>query len=541
MSLKKFTLGIILLLVIATISTSLKAQAWQWAKQASSTNMLYTRCVDVDASGNSYITGEFFNSLTLGSVTLSNPLMYGIFIAKYDAVGNIVWAKIAAAAGDIYAGGICVDNTGNIVITGRYSDAAKFGSGATVLTATGSFDVFVAKYDANGELKWAKSSGDAGYDAGNSVSTDDKGNVHVTGEFHISSFQGSAAKIFVTKYDNAGNVSWSIQATDHGNFHFSNDIKTDNSGSSYITGNFFSKLSFDGNKTITTGHPESEAFVGKIDKDGKVVWLQKAGAASGYVISNGIDIDAAGNSFIIGYYRGNVNFQSLTMPVPDGIYDSYVAKCDKDGNFVWLRNISGPGDADKGGRISVTPVGECYAAGYFVGSVTAGSSTLTGKGQTDIYIAKLNAGGNVIWAAQCGGNLADVIGGIKVKGGGVYILGEFTSKIDFSSNISLLSSSTKNELFIAKIQDAAAAISNIENEGEHVYIFPNPAEDYIELSASDNFKSYFICDITGKTVSRGIMDSTNKIAIPGLQAGVYYLQLIKDNEAAKFNIKFSKL
>ena len=78
---------------------------------------------------------------------------------------DLVWAKRAGGPATSPAIGIAVDGSGNSYVTGLFGGSATFGPGETnetTLTSAGSFEIFVAKYDASGELVWAKRAGGTG-------------------------------------------------------------------------------------------------------------------------------------------------------------------------------------------------------------------------------------------------------------------------------------------------------------------------------------------------------------------------------------------
>ena len=139
----------ILIYVLLTFWGSLTySQTWQWAKSAHGAFDDWGTSVAMDASGNTFFTGSFFSpSVSFGTTTLTNAGISDIFLAKYGAGGNLVWAqRIGGTEGD---GGLSVaaDAAGDAVITGWFRDICSFGS--TTLTNVdplfGGSDLFVAR------------------------------------------------------------------------------------------------------------------------------------------------------------------------------------------------------------------------------------------------------------------------------------------------------------------------------------------------------------------------------------------------------------
>jgi hypothetical protein len=169
---------------------------------------------------------------------------------------------------------------------------------------------------------------------------------------------------------------------------------------------------------------------------------------SGYNLA----LDSASNLYVTGRFHGTVDFDpgpgSTTLtstPEAGGAFsgDAFVARYDAAGNFVWARSMGGAGD-DAGFRITTGSDGTVYVAGFFSGTATFGTTTLTGPGATDAFVARLDANGNFLWAASLGGGYGN---GVAVDGAGnAYVTGSlnpsggptdmFVTKLDAGGNLS---------------------------------------------------------------------------------------------------------
>ena len=88
--------------------------------------------------------------MSFGSATLVNGSSFAganshLFLAKYGAAGDLLWAKQATGPSSEVPQGLAVDDAGEVFLTGYYSGAAVFGSLAT-LTNAGSTDLFLAEF-----------------------------------------------------------------------------------------------------------------------------------------------------------------------------------------------------------------------------------------------------------------------------------------------------------------------------------------------------------------------------------------------------------
>jgi hypothetical protein len=153
-----------------------------WAKKAGGISKDAANGIDVDGSGNSYVAGEFQGTATFGSTMLaSTGSQQDIFLAAYDASGNVLWANKAGGTAGDFGRNIAVDETGNSYITGEFEGSASFGN--TTLSSSGGVDIFVAKYNAAGNALWAKRAGGTMEDRASGISVDESGNNYKAGYF----------------------------------------------------------------------------------------------------------------------------------------------------------------------------------------------------------------------------------------------------------------------------------------------------------------------------------------------------------------------
>ena len=141
----------------------------QWARSVGGSSNDYGRNIAVDASGNVYVTGDFYLGVDFdpgsGTTNLSAADAQNVFFAKYNSSGELVWAKSVGGSSSATGRSIAVDGSENVYVTGYfYETTVDFdpGSGTTNLTPAGRDDVFFAKYNSSGELVWTTEAGRAG-------------------------------------------------------------------------------------------------------------------------------------------------------------------------------------------------------------------------------------------------------------------------------------------------------------------------------------------------------------------------------------------
>ena len=359
-----------------------------WAKQAGGTLMDYGYSVATDRLDNIIVTGSFFIAATFDTINLIGAGAADIFIAKYDASGNVLWAKRAGGSGASYdcGNGIATDGLGNSIITGHFEGTADFGS--TTLTSAGEQDIFVAKYDPSGNMLWVKSAGGTGFDYGKGIATDWSGNVVVTGDFQgTANFDTTTlisahwSDIFIARYDPSGNMLWAKSA---GGTHddYGEAIVADGSGNTIVTGRFNETATFD---LITlTSAGSYDIFVAKYDSLGSILWAKRAGGASanaaGAITTYGPD-----NYFITGIFRETAAFDTIVVTSYEETWDMFIAKYDRSGNVRWVAQANGPGWVF-GNGIATDRWGNSIVTGFYEGWATFGTILLNGGG---FFIAKL--------------------------------------------------------------------------------------------------------------------------------------------------------
>jgi hypothetical protein len=111
--------------------------------------------------------------------------------------------------------------------------------------------------------------------------------------------------------------------------------------------------------------------------------------------------DNGGNNYITGYFNPGMTFGSTTMTSVSGTNTAFIAKFDKTGNPVWAKKTEGDGN-DQAYNIVADPEGNLYVAGSFSQSITFGTKTLKAGKEGDIFLAKYDSNGNLLWANQAG-------------------------------------------------------------------------------------------------------------------------------------------
>lgn len=331
--------------------------------------------IAVDDSGNVYVSGNSYNTITL----------YDLIVIKYNSSGVEQWVRKYNGPGNSQDGAtaLAIDNTGNIVVTG-YS----YGSGS-------SSDFVTIKYNANGDSLWLKRYNGAsnGFDIANAIAIDASGNICVTGQ----SFGSTSAADFATiKYKPNGDTLWVKKYSGPGNNQDQTyDIAIDALENVYVTGS-----------SVGTGTQDDYVTI-KYNAEGVQQWLQRyniTGNVEDFPYSIGVDNN--GNVFVTGRSQGVGTSR-----------DYATIKYNTSGVQQWIKRYNGTGNSvDEAYCLALDTSGNIYVSGISGGTGTSG----------DYATIKYNTDGDSLWIKRYNGpgNGNDGATAMKVDvSGNVYITG----------------------------------------------------------------------------------------------------------------------
>jgi hypothetical protein len=338
---------------------------------------------------------------------LSLVFLLNVLITNSQST-SLSWVKNIGSASSVEGRGIATDASNNVYTTGNFDGTADFdpGIGTYSITSNGGNDIFVSKLDALGNFVWAFSIGGLGGDLGFSITTDATGNVYVTGYYvGVVDFDPSVATFTLPNYG------------------------------------------------------QDNIFVAKYSSSGSLIWAKGMGSTSNEH-STSIDIDNIGNVITTGWFTGTADFDpsaSTFTLTSIGGDDIFVSKLDGSGNFVWAKQIGGPG-SDRGQGVKVDPSGNIHITGYFSNTTDFDPSATTytlssGLASQSAFITKLNSSGNLVWAGSIASNQPSYGNAITLDASAnVYATGFYngTADFDFSAVTNTLVSSGNADIFILK-------------------------------------------------------------------------------------------
>ena len=213
----------------------------------------------------------------------------------------------------------------------------------------------------------------------------------------------------------------------------------DGSGNIYVTGYFSGTVDFDPGlgTSFLTSTGSGDMFIIKLNNSGDLVWAQGIGGEVKTILADVI-LDGDGNLYLTGQFRDIVDFDpgaGINNMTSAGGADIFVSKFDTAGNFLWAKSMGGASD-DEGYEIVLDNGGNVYATGTYSGTADfdpgIGITNLTSAGGNDIFVSKLDANGNFVWARSMGGTSSDEGNDIVLdSSGNIYTIGDYHGTADF--------------------------------------------------------------------------------------------------------------
>ena len=390
-----------------------------------------------------------------------------------DAVPAHQWSYRFGDAAYQWANSIAADRWGNVAACGSFSGTVDFGGGP-LTDAGGIPDIFVARFNAAGTHLWSRSFSQV-YNPDAWVAADGFGNVFMAGNFDGTVNLGGSpltsagsGDVFLAKLDPGGNHLWSLSFGDSLP-QWAASVVADESGSVFVTGSW--------GGLIPPVESPGTVFTIKFDSNGDQVWAQYIGAAN---FGSGVsDVDELGNVFVTG------TAEAL------GFFSCFLAKLDPSGYLLWDESFANV-DNQAYAKVAVDGAGNAILTGPFFGTVDFGGGPLTSIGDSDMFVAKFDAGGIHLWSKQFGGDSELGGSGAADGAGNVVLTGVLNGTADFGGGPL---TSAGNDVFVAQL-DAG---------GNHVWsqIFGDAANQSGSSIATDGADNILITGLLNGTADFG--------------------------------------
>jgi len=409
-----------------------------------------------DNEGNVIVVGSFAGVAHFADTFLVGMGQPEAFVCKYTSEGELLWARMISGPKEDMARGVMADYLGNIFVVGHFTDTAIVVLSDTDTVAMGSEggqDVFVVKYNADGEFQWLVSGGGLGADTGTDLDWHPTGSILVCGGFEKRAKFGTGTVLshgesdaFVLKIDNYGGVHW-VQRGGGFEHDVASSITVDQiDGWVYIAGDYYGQAEF--GETVLEAVGSSDMFLAKYSEQGEFQWAIDNGGTT-VDVSTDIGSDLQGNVYVSGYYQGTTFFQNHTATALS-YNDVFLAKFDGDGNCLWLKSAGSYG-LDNCLGMDVGWDGTTYLTGLFEELIVADGDSTYGNGY-DVFILNYAPSGQFRYGKSAGAASADIgMATCLGQNESLFVTGYYYYFADFDQ--STIGAADHGDMFIARMTD----------------------------------------------------------------------------------------
>lgn len=441
-------------------------------------------------SDGTFVTaGTFQESVTFGAGGLNETELVSagledLYFARYDGDGVLAWAKRAGGVDVDHGASVASFADGSFVASGHFARTAIFGPGEpneTELTATPESipgdlptDIFIARYNADGTLAWAKSAGGSEWDTSRGAAALSNGSSVITGQFRNTAVFGAGetnetqltasgpGDIYVARYDRDGLLMWAKRAG--GDLaSIGNDVASFADDTVAVAGRFEGMATFGAAEiaeTELTSRGATDIFVARYDADGSLAWVEQAG---GEQVDDawGVATFDDGASVLTGSFLGTAIFGAGEENETElGDLDIFVARYNADGTLAWAKRAGGTA-RDVGRDITSMADGSCTVTGRFGDAATFGpgesnATSLVSAGRLDTFVARYAASGELQWATRAGSPSTDSGEAIaSLPDGSIVVTGTFEDTTTFFADTvdeTELISNGDRDVFLARYE-----------------------------------------------------------------------------------------
>jgi hypothetical protein len=381
---KKHYFFILLILAGNIFISAGQTASFQWAKSIGGTGADHAIAVALDPLNNVYFTGDFMNTVDFdpgpGTYNLTSTSVQDSYVCKLDNNGNFLWAcDIGGVANDL--GYSIAANSSGVYMTGHFYGTVDFdpGPGIFNLTSNGLRDIFIVKLSAAGNFQWAVSLGSTNQDIPSDI-TVDEGFVYLTGITDLTvdfdpgpGVYNMTTNSFILKLTSGGTFVWAKAIVNS-----SSDpscIVLDSAGFIYTAGLFSGPGDFDPGpgSYVLSGGLNPYGFISKLDPSGNLVFAREFGKYNNdppEVFAIGVDHNS--NIYVTGGLYDTIDFDPgpgiYDIAPVAGALDIYILKLDAGGNFDWVKHFNGTGTSE-GYSLAIDNWNNVYTAGHFMNTI----------------------------------------------------------------------------------------------------------------------------------------------------------------------------
>ncbi len=321
---------------------------------------------------------------------------------------------------------VASDDSGNVYLYGTFENEVNIEG--TILTASGALDIFIAKFDPAANFLWAISEGDVSNDLISSLTVAKDGKIFISGIFHSVITLGGQQ--YVSPYGVEGIFVAAYR--NNGDFLWARPgFSTDYAETLFQSGidsqgNFYMPATIVGDivfGTDTLTGDNDRLFVFKFSPTGDLIWGRREGQSNYQSRSAGIAVFPDGSTMQTGWYIDSITIGTTLLT--HGFGHAFLVKRNKNGDVLWARSLKG---VSTGMNVSILSDGGFVLTGKLSDNTVFGADTLYYP-NVKSFIAKYDSSGNAQWARK---NSSEYF--VSLVGGGGIITVDSSALINYDAS-----------------------------------------------------------------------------------------------------------
>jgi len=517
-----------------------------WLSEIKTTESYGANIMDIAVEpvlGNVYIAGRCEYPCTFSNGMTITPNIfdeYSFFLAKYDSQGALLWVKNLGSYGLIsYPFHISLAKPDGVFITTTFKkQQVNLGNGVTINSscATNCWEMFVAKFNADGEAQWAKSiiGSVNSYFNAHDIVENGAGTLILTASYEDSLVNFGPNflytnipqnSFFIAEYNAATGqiINAHFPSKDSGRSVLS-QLAINSSGQMVIVGGFNGNLKFENGLNITSGNINGSKFVASLDANGNAQWVRGIRSSIWNDIL-GLDIDEDGNAYLGIGAKSDLILDNTPILNINSDYASFVIKIDSSSFSVPVFIEHNNNEPYVVMDVHLDKTGTIYTSGFSSESLSIGTEDVTVDGCRDALLTATSSEGDLLWARTVGGTGCEFFGNYGYasnfdldQNGYLYATGSYYNGFS-EDGISLANAGA----LVAKFNTSSVETEEPSSMGD-LKISPNPSTGNFSIAfqeRSSGIAQLTVYDLGGRKVYSQAITEFQTFINASLPVGAY--------------------
>lgn len=507
------------------------AQTWQQIQTFGSKENDLLSNIACNGQLSCFASTAFRGQLVLDGKVLNSMGGEDVLLLRRDHTGKYrYFAHGGSVQDDEVSAQLPLPNGGLICVGSYWSQLIL--EDPVLVTKNGGKALFLAKYNAGGQLEWTTNIEGSGIKYATDLALTPDGNFYLSGYFNDTlaiadqkRFTAALSAAFLMKFSNTGKLQWIKILGSSGNTRATALALLPQARIS-MTGSFDETIQFQ-DTTFTANTHDQDVFVACWDENGKEQWSRKAGGVYDATPIS-MESDTRGNLFIGGNIVGVLRFgNNINIQSRDGNADVFIAQYSSNGVPLRAKVIGGE-LVQQITQLSVSG-GRIYLSGYFQGSLNFDQLSITSGNQFQGFIAALDTLEKGQWLQMLTASESIYPYGLAAIGFDSLLVGgsyQGSAKLGRYN----LPPANSYDLFLGALFPTATAVQEKKQSIERFYLYPNPVKDVLRIEApgGQDF-DIRVYDQWGRLMVQ--QKNIPALLVGGWPVGVYWAQLSSKNRA----------